>query len=206
MTGILYPFRYPFQSPIYGSRTKLVTGPSTLKSWFQSPIYGSRTYYLPLGTLVPATFQSPIYGSRTRSIYWFTSRTPRVSIPYLRVTHKIGYGSFHTQILVSIPYLRVTHSMTGILLPLRYPFQSPIYGSRTVSFSCLVACDCMVSIPYLRVTHGTEKTGRIPRTVFQSPIYGSRTTSGQITGHSKEEFQSPIYGSRTVYEFPILSV
>jgi len=54
-----------------------------------------------------------------------------VSIPYLRVTHKLSEFIEQLQARVSIPYLRVTHGVEGKEVEYLLRFQSPIYGSRT---------------------------------------------------------------------------
>ena len=58
----------------------------------------------------------------------------RVSIPYLRVTHRLHSPAWYPRIAVSIPYLRVTHRFLHL------------QGQQLLR----------VSIPYLRVTHPEE--------------------------------------------------
>jgi len=152
---------------------------------------------------------------------WLT----RVSIPYLRVTHRFIASIFSLLGTVSIPYLRVTHEKWDFENEYVKMFQSPIYGSRTLLFF-LKKSRKLVSIPYLRVTHVVVLVRTVlPMSVsipylrvthegncfwepdyiywFQSPIYGSRTPIEFIETFCRHRFQSPIYGSRTPFIPPI---
>jgi len=72
--------RVTHQNPVHGE---------SFIHLFQSPIYGSRTFILTSGQITGHRFQSPIYGSRTHESGHSAAGTGGVSIPYLRVTHEV---------------------------------------------------------------------------------------------------------------------
>jgi len=83
------PSLFKFQSPIYGSRTIRRSRRFTANSSFNPLSTGHAPKPYVLSEMPFSLFQSPIYGSRTR-IEIEALDLRRVSIPYLRVTHKNG--------------------------------------------------------------------------------------------------------------------